>query len=161
MPRQEINYANTVFYKIVCNNLEIKDCYIGSTTDFRRRKSSHKCRCINSSNSKNHLLVYKFINDNGGWDAWTMVMIDKISCVDGLECRNIERTYVEELHGTLNMNIPNRSQHEWSQDNKQRIYARGSVPIVCACGSKYSWCNKSTHEKCKRHLTYINSLKIE
>ena len=42
MPIQNIKYNNTLIYKIVCNDLNIKDVYVGHTTDFRRRKNCHK-----------------------------------------------------------------------------------------------------------------------
>jgi hypothetical protein len=32
------NYQNTVIYKIVCNDLSIKDLYVRHTTNFRKRK---------------------------------------------------------------------------------------------------------------------------
>jgi hypothetical protein len=31
-----------IFYRIVCKNPEIKECYVGSTTNFKIRKQSHK-----------------------------------------------------------------------------------------------------------------------
>ena len=34
MPRKEIDYSKTVIYKIVCNDLNVKDVYVGHTTDF-------------------------------------------------------------------------------------------------------------------------------
>jgi len=42
MPRKIINYTNTIIYKIVCNDLNITDLYVGSTTDFTNRKYNHK-----------------------------------------------------------------------------------------------------------------------
>ena len=42
MPRKPIDYTNTHFYRIVCKDTSINDCYIGHTTDFKRRKSEHK-----------------------------------------------------------------------------------------------------------------------
>jgi hypothetical protein len=39
-----INYETTqiIFYKFVCENPEIKSCYVGHTTNFQQRKRSHK-----------------------------------------------------------------------------------------------------------------------
>ena len=45
MPKENINYQNTIIYKIVSNDLNVKDFYIGHTTDYRCRKNSHKSRC--------------------------------------------------------------------------------------------------------------------
>ena len=38
MPKQDINYDITYFYKIVCRDLTIQDCYVGHTTNFRIRQ---------------------------------------------------------------------------------------------------------------------------
>ena len=47
MPRVPIDYSQTHFYKIVCRNTDIKDCYVGHTTDFTKRKNRHKSDCCN------------------------------------------------------------------------------------------------------------------
>lgn len=46
MPKLPINYSNTHFYKIVCKNADIKDCYVGHTTDFKRRKANIRSTAI-------------------------------------------------------------------------------------------------------------------
>ena len=40
MPRLPVDYKNTIIYKIVCNDLKIKDTYVGHTTDFKSRKKN-------------------------------------------------------------------------------------------------------------------------
>ena len=47
MPLKKIDYDNIHFYKIVCNDFRIKDCYVGHTSDFTTRKAQHKCACNN------------------------------------------------------------------------------------------------------------------
>ena len=42
MPLIPIDYSKTIIYKIVCNDLNICVVYVGSTTDFIRRKNEHK-----------------------------------------------------------------------------------------------------------------------
>ncbi len=83
MPRTNINYQNTIIYKIVCNDLNIKDLYVGHTTDFKRRKSEHKKKVGNINDDKSYnFKVYKTIRDNGGWDNWSMIEIEKYPCND-------------------------------------------------------------------------------
>jgi predicted GIY-YIG superfamily endonuclease len=48
MPRQNVNYQKTLIYKLVCNDLEVKEIYVGQTTNFRNRKDTHKRACRNS-----------------------------------------------------------------------------------------------------------------
>ena len=38
MPRKPINYKKVIIYKLVCNDLSVKDLYVGHTTDFTNRK---------------------------------------------------------------------------------------------------------------------------
>ena len=38
MPHKPTDYSKTIIYKIVCKNPEIKNTYVGSTTDFASRK---------------------------------------------------------------------------------------------------------------------------
>ena len=40
-----MSYQNSVIYKIECNDINIKECYIGSTRDFLARKRDHKYFC--------------------------------------------------------------------------------------------------------------------
>ena len=106
MPKNNINYSNTIIYKIVCNDLNIKDLYVGSTTDYYNRKSNHKCSC-NLENGKNYNLnIYKLIRATGGWDNWSMVEIEKFPCKDSMEARSRERYWCEQLNSTLNSNKP-------------------------------------------------------
>ena len=68
MPRLEIDYSRMIIYKLVCNDLNILDCYVGSTTDFSKRKYGHKSACNNCKIKNYNLKVYKIIRENGGWD---------------------------------------------------------------------------------------------
>ena len=83
MPRLKTDYSKTVIYKIVCNDLEIKDYYVGHTTDFTRRKSCHKCACCNENSRDYNFKVYQMIREYGGWNNWTMIEIEKFPCKDG------------------------------------------------------------------------------
>lgn len=102
MPNDIIDYSNTVFYKIYCKNTEVKDLYIGHTTNFVQRKYAHKTTCIKENYNNHHLKVYKCIRDHGGWDNWKMDIIGFHDCYDHYEARKIEQNYFETLHATLN-----------------------------------------------------------
>jgi len=122
MPRKPIDYSKTIIYKICCKDLNIKDVYVGSTTDFRKRKYQHKYDCINPNSKNYNHYVYQFIRENGNWENWDMVMIKKYSkCESKLQCLKKERKYIEKLNATLNRNIPGRTKKEWGEDNKEYI----------------------------------------
>ncbi len=115
MPLKNIDYSKLIIYKIVSNDMNIKEIYIGSTTSFRHRKSQHKYNC-NTVNSENYNApVYKFIRDNNGWDNWSMIEIEKHSCNDNNEARKRERYFIETLNATLNFQRPIISSDELKQ----------------------------------------------
>ena len=84
MAPRNINYDNTCFYKICCKDTNIKEIYIGQTTDFTRRKYSHGHACYNDKRPDYNMRVYKFIRDNGGWDNWDMILIENCKCENRL-----------------------------------------------------------------------------
>lgn len=106
MPKNIINYDNTIIYKLCCNDPTITDIYIGHTTNFVKRKQAHKSSCNSPQNKKYHLYKYEFIRNNGGWNNWSMIEIIKIKCIDVYEACKIERQYIEELGATLNQYMP-------------------------------------------------------
>ena len=102
MPKVEIDYSNTIFYKIQCKNPDIKDIYIGHTTNFVQRKSTHKRSCIKSKSANHNCKVYTIIRKFGGWDNWTMEIIAFRNCADHYAARKIEQQYFEEYNATMN-----------------------------------------------------------
>ena len=93
MPKIQIDYSNTVFYKIYCKEPSIKDIYVGHTTNFVQRKYAHKRTCIREKDANHHLKVYKCIRDNGGWDNWKMDIIGFHDCYDHYEARMIQTSH--------------------------------------------------------------------
>ena len=74
MSKTDIDYSNTIIYKITCKDLENKDVYVGHTTNFVQRKHAHKQCCNNES--KNDCKLYKTIKEKGGWSNWKMEIIN-------------------------------------------------------------------------------------
>ena len=102
MPKKEINYQNTIIYKIICKDMNIKDVYVGHTTNFIQRKNSHK----QDSNSNTYSTkIYDTINKNGGWKNWDMIEIEKYPCKDGNEAKARERYWFEQLNSSLNASL--------------------------------------------------------
>ena len=115
MPRLPIDFSKTVIYKLVCNDLSVTELYVGSTTDFTKRKYKHKSVCKSS-----HYKVYEMIRANGDWENWSMIEIEKYPCKDGNEARARERHWYEELHATMNSQFPIRSQKEYRETHKEK-----------------------------------------
>jgi len=115
MPRTQINYNKALIYKLCCNDTSITDIYIGSTTNFTKRKYSHH----HYSKSCNNRKVYNFINSNGGWNNWSMVLIDYVKCNTSLELRKVEREYIDLLNPSLNSYNVCASQEDKKEKGKQ------------------------------------------
>jgi hypothetical protein len=120
MPRNNIDYSKTIIYKIVCNDLMVSGIYVGSTSNFTRRKTEHKKTCNNNINNK--LKLYETIRNNGGWGNWDMIQIEVFPCNDGNEARARERYWYEQLQANLNNNCPFREcKKEYYEENKDRF----------------------------------------
>jgi hypothetical protein len=95
MPHTKINYANTTFYKISCKDTSIHDVYVGHTTNFIQRKYAHKKCCMNITNYSNP--IYKVIRDNGGWDNWTITILEECECIDAKDAKSREKYYYNKI----------------------------------------------------------------
>ena len=106
MPKVDIDYSNTLFYKIYCIDPSVNDLYIGHTTNFVQRKHAHKQGCKNAKSSNYTCKLYNFIRANKGWDNWNMEIIAFHNCHDHYSARKIEQKYFEEYNATLNSIAP-------------------------------------------------------
>ena len=127
MPKLSINYSNTIIYKIVCKNVEIKECYVGQTTSFNKRKSHHKNRCDNINIEGSNCYVYQFMRDNGGWNNWSMIEIEKYNALDRLDAHKRERYWIETLQSKLNSSIPTRTHKEFYEQNKEEALEKAKI----------------------------------
>lgn len=106
MPKAEIDYSNIIIYKITCKDVNVKDVYVGHTTNFVQRKHAHKQSCINVKASNHKCKLYDVIRANGGWNNWTMEIINFHNCKDHYEARKKEQEYFVSLNATLNSISP-------------------------------------------------------
>jgi hypothetical protein len=162
MPKQTINYENTIIYKLVCKDLNVKDLYVGHTTNFTKRKSNHKSDCNNPQNKNYDVPVYQFIRENGGWENWDMIEIEKYTCEDKNEATARERYWYEELKATLNACVPARTKQEYyekhKEDREQKRKKQYETDksfllekVECPCGSCIVRNCLSRHKKSLKH----------
>jgi hypothetical protein len=140
MPKKSIIYENTIIYKIICNDLNITDCYVGHTTNFIRRKYKHRQNCNNLNNSKCNFKIYEIIRENGGWDNWTMIEIEKYICKNENEAKMRERYWYELLKPKLNTIIPIKTDIEHKE--YQKIYRNNHKEINKEYQKEYQIENK-------------------
>ena len=102
MPKIEIDYSNTIIYKITCKDPGVADVYVGHTTNFVQRKHAHKQGCINNKSVNYKCKLYEVIRNNSGWDNWKMEIVNFFNCKDNYEARQKEQEYFILLKATLN-----------------------------------------------------------
>ena len=98
-----IDYASReiIFYKFICNDPTIINTYVGHTINFTKRKSDHKKRC--QTIVYQHILLYKTIIENGGWDNWTMFEIERLIVSSKQEALQREQYWIDLQSDKLNM----------------------------------------------------------
>ena len=113
MPRLPIDYSKTIIYKLVCRDLSVKELYVGATTNWVKRKNSHKSSCNNENSKKYHFKVYQYIRANSGFENWNMIMVEKFPCETEHESAKRERYWTELLGATLNIQVQGQTQVEY------------------------------------------------
>lgn len=118
------------------------------------------------------------------------MILEKYPCDDVLQATKREKFWSDELHSTLNKNVPSRTVKEWAIDNKaslskyqkiyykdnkeslakyQKIYNKNNEEKInnrrqqkfqCNCGGSYKYTSKTNHCKTRKHINHINSLEV-
>jgi len=166
MPKVEIDYSNTIIYKITCKDPNVKELYVGHTTNFVQRKHNHKTSCNNPNSPYNKCKLYQVIRNNGGWNNWVMEIIDFFNCDNLYEARKKEEEYFISLNATLNSNDPISKNNFNITKKNQKIIVKNEENILknelpSINGKKYKnkyYCEKCDYTCCKkfnmnRHLT--------
>jgi hypothetical protein len=166
MPKVEIDYSNTIIYKITCKDESITDVYVGHTTNFVQRKHAHKQACNNSKSTNHDCKLYKVIRANGGWQNWNMEIINFFKCNDHYEARKKEQEYFISLNATLNSMEPMPKPKEIKNlvlSNPTEIQPDiNSYKFVCE-NCNYNTCNKkdfNKHLETKKHKILQKKHKI-
>ena len=150
MPKVKIDYSNTIFYKILCNDTSVNDLYIGHTTNFVQRKYAHKQGCINPKSVNYNCKLYNVIRDNMGWDNWTMEIIAFHNCEDLMAAKKQEQQYFEEYKATLNSIEPCPTRKP-----KREVVARAKREVLYCNTCKVFFDTRKAqaeHNKRPRHL---------
>ena len=163
------DYSKSIIYKICCKDSNVKEIYIGYTTNYRIRYNCHKSWCNNINSSKYNMKVYKFIREHGSWSNWEMVELYKYPCETKKEIITEERIAYDKFNATLNTFKPNRSDEEWHNDNpnygkefyranKEEILAKQAERKRCDCGIIYAFNHKKRHTDTPTHKKRMENL---
>jgi len=179
-----VKYNNCVVYQIYCKDEKVAESYIGSTTDFKKRKIDHKTACNNPNSPRHNLKIYKYIRDNGGWNNFECKVLEECKDINSKDdLHKIERKYIEQHKTKLNVNIPTRKRTERYNDNREKIkkyyndnrekikkyyidnreeiLLKANQKFNCECGGKYTKIHQSRHSKSKIHQKYLSSTESE
>ena len=153
MPKTPIDYSTTIIYKLVKNDdYDNANVYVGSTTDFINRKHNHKNCCNNEKKKEHNQKKYQYIRNNGGWDEWNMVEIEKHPCNDGNEARAREEYWRSHFNAQLNTKRAYRTEE---QDKETRKEYRETNK------EKTSVYHKERYEQNKDDITIKNKIYYE
>jgi hypothetical protein len=150
---------NYVMYKIYPKNSNLNYCYIGHTNNFNFRKRHHRLPCIDINHSKSHIKLYQVIRENGGWDEWEMVELEKFNGKTKLEARMREQELMKIHNANLNMlnayitederkATKNAITEKYREENKEKIrqqekkYKEDHKEIIAEQMKKYRAENK-------------------
>jgi hypothetical protein len=120
MPLTKVDYSKTIIYKIQHrDNDEL--LYVGSTTDFTRRKYNHKSMCNNANSRYYNMKIYKMIRDNGGFDCFNIVVIKQFPCNNKQESFMEEDKIMRQMKSNMNtiraFNTPEDTKEKTKQYN--------------------------------------------
>lgn len=169
-----VNYGNSKIFKIE-NKIDNK-IFIGSTvTDLKTSLSLIK----SSARTKHNLLQehYKTI----GWKNAIITLIENFECKNRTELLQRERYHYDLLHPELNEKpsilredefksyilTPHRytrsdeidpSKQKYQKEYRVKNQDMFKEKIECQCGGHYTYGNKNTHAKTRKHLLYLSTL---
>jgi hypothetical protein len=155
MPKHEIDYSNTIIYKITCKDSIVSDLYVGHTTNFVQRKHAHKQSCINEKSLNYKCKLYEVIRNNGGWINWNMEIINFFNCKNHYEARKKEQEYFVSLNATLNSIEP------YAIPNPKEIIVKNKiVKEILHCKECNKYFNNmnllETHNKTNKHIKRLD-----
>ena len=114
----KVDYSKTFIYKLCCNDINIKDIYVGHSTDYKSRNQDHKKHCNNPSSKEYNNYKYQFIRDNGGYENWKMIKLYDFPCNSKREAEAEEDKTMRELGATLNKQREYITKEEKKEYNK-------------------------------------------
>ena len=177
MPKVPMDYSKCCIYKIEHIDDE-KLVYVGHTTNFDKRKIAHKSDCKNDNGKHYNLKVYQMIRENGGWEKFLMLEVEKYPCNDRREADRRENEVIKELKSSMNTINSFRTQDEiteykkeydtnYYEENKEKIqeqkkeYYEENKPKIQEQVKKYRENNKTKIQEQKKKYRENNKTKIQ
>lgn len=155
-----VNYANGKIYKLYSPSKNL--VYYGSTAEpyLSRRLNHHLVDYKSYKNDKFHYLTSFAVLE---CEDYKIELVEQINCNNVEQLRERERFYIEN-NDCVNKKIPNRSDKEYYQDNKEHYkeYRQNNQEhikekVICECGCEISRGNLIRHKKSPKHIKLLNN----
>jgi hypothetical protein len=156
MPKIIIDYSNTIFYKIVCKDPRITYKYVGHTTNYVQKKHYHKYHCATETTPKFNSEIYKIIRAYGGWNNWTMDIINTLHCNNQQEVKQKEQEYSAALNAPIVVQPLVTSVTAENATTENDIVQQTSNRFSCKLCSYVTY-NKFNFDKHKTTLKHKNN----
>jgi hypothetical protein len=135
-------------------------------------KSQHKHSCNTGKHRCYNQKIYQYIRDNGGWDNWNMIEIEKYPCNDKREAEAREVYWQSDFNAKLNAIRAYRTEEQQQEYNKvyrekkrdyikehqkeyyKKYYENYKEKIKCDCGCVIFKHNLKKHLKTKKPTNF-------
>ena len=175
------DFSKSIIYHI--RDMESKEVvYVGSTTNFPQRKSSHKHECNHEERKHFTYPIYCHIRNNGGFDCFEIIPIKSLKLLNKTELLIAEQEEIDRHRNLVNsrkthMTIEDRKEYHkkydklyreehktersqykklYYQEHKEIIKEQKRQTVKCPiCNSTATQCNLKRHQrskKCQEHL---------
>lgn len=147
------NYNESRIYKIYCTLSTINEFYIGSSTRYEERCMLHKSDCTNINSPRYSYKLYDYIRKNGGWENFTVEVLEKYPCKNRIELNIREEWWKQQEQPTLNTNKAHTTIEELKeQQQKYHQHYQRKVKQCDKCGKTYK--HRANHQKSKYCKNY-------
>jgi len=145
-----MDFSKTVIYHFVCKDEMIKCSYVGSTTNFNKRKCSHKHSCNIDTSEHHNYKVYQTIREHGGWTNWDMKPLEEFACENKTQQIIREQYWIDQLKPEMNC----RASYQTPEDVKlyNKIYNKVNAEVIKE--QQKEWYNENSETIKVKQKTY-------
>jgi hypothetical protein len=176
MPKTTIDYKNTNYYLISCNDKNVTEKYIGFTTNILQCRYAHKYNCTNKNSKKYGNYLYDVIRYYKGWNNWTLEILATHNLSTHYEAKQKELEYINLYEPSINFFMLQNNTKKIAHDNSSVENISDKI-IVNQIKSGKKWqkvaknyknykcqkCNYFTNKKnhYEKHIKTIKHIEIQ
>ena len=113
------DYHNSIIYHI--RHMESKEVvYVGSTTKFSQRKSTHKWLCNHEEGKDFTIPIYYHIRNNGGFDCFEVIPIKSLKLENKTQLLIAEQEEIDKHRNLVNRQKAHRTIEQKRIDNNEK-----------------------------------------